>query len=832
MNTKFRVIHALIFCAVIVLTSTTRELSIASANNVRIPFIALEEKVSDNALFYTDIAGGSAVILCEGEIVYRLSDSHGPDIQGKVIVESILNGKPFAIQGDSKACTSVNRFRGNTPGTWQSDIPTYHEIAYGEVYPRIRLTLKATKNSVEKLFHVAPEGNPDEIRVRLDPVRFLSVNAAGELVASTEGDDVRFTKPIAFQEIDGKRIDIDIKYTIDGNEYGFDVGAYDPTETLIIDPLISSTYLGGSGMDGDFGGPEFVLDADDNIFYIGITQSPDLPTTSGVIEENYQGDTDLLLAKFSPDMKTLLACTYIGGSGMEDSPRVMVDTQGDVYITGYTSSLDFPTTPGAYNETYNGGDFDCFVLKLTSDLTTIIASTYLGGSDAEGPYGTTLSRSENGRLYVSGGTLSSDFPTTFNAFDTNHNGDNDIFITCLDPDLSLIHASTYLGGTLFETSWHLTPMGTDIVYILGSTKSVDFPVTSGAYDTTFNGGVYDISISKLDADLSMLHASTYLGGGTPGEDVACDLVLDANGNLLTCGHAGVGFPTTPGAFDSTHNNQLEGFVTKISPDLSSLLCSTFMSGTTNRGIIGFSLVLDAEGNIYVGGDIDGNGFPTQPDAFDRNYNGGTDDALVVKYNSDLTTQLRATYLGGNKLDVSYYIALDKSGDVVLSGITSSENFPVSLGAFDEDYNGGTYDLFLSRFDLDLTKNPLVLSKDTISSTFGGTVQFKLHGGEVNAGRNFLILGSISGFEPGHPLPGGHASLPLVWDSFTNSLLLLVNSTVLQTFMSTLDASGSCTSMLYSGPIDPSHVGLTMYFAFCLNEPFDFVSNPVAIEIVP
>ena len=484
----------------------------------------------------------------------------------------------------------------------------------------------------------------------------------------------------------------------------------------VMDQLLSSTFLGGSGMDGMEYVPhiDMAVDTEGNMYVAGITNSADFPTTPGAYQSTVNGDYDIFIAKFNPDLNILIASTLLGGVSTEGMPRICLGTGGDIHITGTTGSTDFPTTPGAIDIDLSG-DEDFFVAKMDGDLTTLYASTYLGGTGTEGfP---TLALDHDGNIFVGGYTTHGSFPTTAGAFDEQYNGgDSDLFVTKFNSDLSAIYASTFVGGMYQdEFSVRLAVNGAGEVYLLGTTGSYDYPTTPAAYDTSFNGPHeyerynLDVCVSKLNNDLTTLLASTFVGGTD--FDRAYLLTLDNDGNVLLSGHmSSTDFPTTPGVLDDHHNGFQETFVSRLNSDLTNLQTSTYLTPNDN----GFGYVnaigCDEQGDVWLFGVTDQAGFPVTDDAFDDFYNGGQLDATLMKLNGDFTEIVYATFLGGSGRDLDNAMVVN-GGEVYVAGYTASSNFPVTEGSYDPSYNGGGSDCYVARFTFDqftrITEGPPV-----------------------------------------------------------------------------------------------------------------------------
>ncbi|HUT84042.1 MAG TPA: SBBP repeat-containing protein, partial [Thermodesulfobacteriota bacterium] len=695
-----------------------------SMEKLRLPFIANTGQVDGGVTFYARTFGGAVFLTKGGEIVYSLPEikKKGQGSRGIVLREELVGATIHDIRGEGVSPTKVSYFTGQDRSKWVSGIPTYSSVSLGEVYNGIELKLKAYGNNVEKLFFVQPGSGPVSITVRLSGAGSIKVNEAGELEAATELGVVRFTRPVAYQEIDGRRIEITVAYNIQPSAfsyqrsalsnpnsafriphsafvYGFTVGAYDRSQTLVIDPLLASTYLGGGGSDS---ASSLAIDSSGNIYVAGVTNSENFPTTVGAYDTTYNA-SDVFISKLSADLSTLLASTYLGAGASDSASSITIDPSGNVYVTGYTYSSNFPTTPGAYDQKFNSSDYaDIFISKLSPDLTTLLASTFLGGGENDSA--TALMTDASGNVYVTGWTFSDNFPTTTGAFDQKYNSTHrrDAFISKLSADLSTLLISTFLGGGGGEWVSSLTMDRTGNIYVTGWTASDNFPVTTGAYDQKFNSSGYtDAFVTKLSADLSALLASTYLGGG--GGEWTTSIAIDRTGDVYVTGGTGSdNFPVTMDAYDEKFNSSefIDAFVTKLSSDLSTLLASTYLGGENNESAS--SIAVDATGNIYVAGWTISDNFPTTIGAYDVIFNSsGYSDAFISKLNADLTSLLASTYLGGGGGERVAAMTIDTAGNVYVTGWTGSDNFPTTDSAYSRILRGDI-DAFISRLDGNLS----------------------------------------------------------------------------------------------------------------------------------
>ena len=321
--------------------------------------------------------------------------------------------------------------------------------------------------------------------------------------------------------------------------------------------------------------------------------------------------------------------TFLGGTSNETGLDIAVDGSGRAYVTGRTTSLDYPTTRGAFDRTFNG-DFDAFVTKLNATGSALVYSTFLGGTDTDEGTGIAV---REGRAYVTGGTTSANYPTTPDAFDTSYNGGADAVVTKLNATGSALAYSTFLGGADSDDVVEgIAVDGSGRAYVTGQTYSADYPTTPGAFDTSFNDNG-DAFATKLNATGSALDYSTFLGGssGDSGLDIAVDGTDRA---YVTGGTYSADYPTTPGAFDTSFNGGIanfhDAFVTKLNASGSALAYSTFLGGTRDEA--GEGIAVDGSGRAYVTGGTSSADYPTTPGAFDTSFNGSvfSEDAFVTK----------------------------------------------------------------------------------------------------------------------------------------------------------------------------------------------------------
>src|SRR6266513_2842997 len=606
------------------------------------------------------LTAGEAVLVLSKPYAGAKRDSRSTPVQGKsVALRMSLVGaasKP-QVTGLDELPGKANYFIGKDRSKWRTNVPTYAKVQYQNVYPGIDLVYYGDQRQLEYDFVIAPGVNPKKIVLGFRGADKLEIDSQGELVLHTSGGDIRQHKPIIYQEIDGVRREIDGGYVRKGaNRVGFQLAAYDTTRPLIIDPVVLSysTYLGGS--DEDWAGG-IAVDADGNAYVTGYTRSTDFPTTTGAFQPTHSGGAfvsdDAFVTKLNSSGSALIYSTYLGGSGFivtvqrsayrcgnDRGHGIAVDAGGNAYVTGETTSKDFPTTPGAFQPAVTVSikcPGDAFVTKLDPS-GLLLYSTYLGGNNTynDGASGSGITVDSSGNAYVTGYTDSANFPTTPGAFQT----------------------------TYADTS---------------------------AYSR-------DAFVTKMNPTGSGLVYSTYLGGEF--ESAGAGIAVDADGNAYVTGSTtSDNFPTTPGAFQGDKSGTGEAFVTKFNPSGSALVYSTYLSGTEPRWDVplttGSGIAVDAGGNAYITGYTDSKTFPTTTDALQpvSPSPAGQKSAFVTTLNPTGSALVYSSYLGGSSDDFASGIAVDGSGNAYVTGVAFSTDFPTTAGAFQPTLGGGAPNTF-------------------------------------------------------------------------------------------------------------------------------------------
>ncbi len=613
------------------------------------------------------------------------------------------------MQPEQRLSGLANYFLGDR-SHWRQDVAGYARIKHTGVYPGIDLVFHGEQGRLEYDFLVAPKANPARIRLEVTGQDDLKIDENGDLVISTSAGEVRWKRPESYQEVDGKRISVTGKFVISsGRIVSFAVGTYDSSKRLVIDPTLSyATYLGGGGNDFARG---IGVDGSGNVYVSGGTTSPNLPVLSA-FQSSYRGGGadfiggDAYVAKFSPS-GTLIYITYLGGAADDVAMGLAVDSAGDAYITGFTVSFDFPVAGTPFQSHFGGSGGlsftvfgDAFVAKLSPAGNQLLYSTYLGGSQDD--IGTAIAIDVSGNAYVTGSTISRNFPVTSGAYQTTLRGGNlnrlepccggpfinagDAFVVKLDPSGSSVPYATLIGGSSDELAWAIALDGAGNVYISGFTLSSNFPTTAGAYQRTFGG-------------------------------------VDPQTYYFVTG---------------------DGFIAKFDPTLTNVIYSTYFGGQGDEFITG--IAVDSAGDVYFTGYSSTMNLPTAPGAPQSAYAGYvllpflieylSGDAIVGKLNPSGSTLLYLTYLGGNRNDAAFSIAIDGAGDAYVTGFTDSTNFPVTQDAMQTLMAGdGGSDPYFPLGDAFLTVVNPTGTRLLYSTLFGGTqdevaLGMALFGGQV------------------------------------------------------------------------------------------------------
>lgn len=502
--------------------------------------------------------------------------------------------------------------------------------------------------------------------------------------------------------------------------------------------------------------------------------------TSGASQTTLNGVQDVFVTKLNPTGSALVYSTYLGGSGNEQGRGIAVDASGNAYVTGITKSSNFPTTPGAFKTTLGSAFDNGFVTKLDPTGSMLVYSTYLGGSSVDWIFAIAIDTS--GNAYVTGKASSGDFPTTSGVFEPVMLGSGgSAFVTKLNSPGSALAYSTFLDAVgNSSVGIGIAVDSSGNAYVTGSTTSGTYPTTPGAFQTTFGGGGNDTFVTKLSPTGSALVYSTLLGGG--GSDNVQAIAVDGSGNAFVTGVTNsLNFPTTAGALQTAIGGSSDVFVTKVNATGTGLAYSTYLGG--NGPDTSFSIAVDASDNAYVTGVTGSNNFPVTPGAI-QSISAGGDDVFVAMLNPAGSGLVYSTYLGGiSNNDIGHGIAVDQFANAYVTGLTLSPNFPTTPGAFQTAFAGGASDVFIVKI-IDIALPPVA---EAGKVTGGGSVN--VPGGKANFG--FIVQREVGGGPvDGHISYDNHVSGAKVRSVGFTSLTITGNTA---TFGGTCTNNGvSCT----------------------------------------
>jgi hypothetical protein len=652
-----------------------------NAAGVKLPiYFEANKGQTDARVDYIARGQGYTLFLTSTEAVFHLQQN--ADSAAAVLRMELEGGNAAAVPLQQQRLQgTVNYFIGNDTSEWVAGIPTFGRVEYAGVYPGVNMVYYGKGSDLEYDFIVAPGADPAAISLNMNGADGLEIEADGDLLVHTAAGALVQQKPMVYQESAEGRQEIASRYTVNGTRVGFALGDYDASRPLVIDPVVYgySTYMGGDAADQGFG---IAVSHTGSAFITGRTGSANFPTTPGVIQPSHSAGNDAFVARFTPDGTGLVYATYLGGSLDDVGQSIVVDRQHNAYVTGATGSSNFPVTAGAF-QTTNGGSTDAFVAELAADGASMIYATYLGGSGVDQGFGIAVNRFTH-VAYVGGGTTSPNFPTTAGAFQSTHGGDSDAFITSVNATGTALGYSTYLGGADVDRANAIALDGQNRAVIVGQTKSTNFPTTAGALQTTYGGGAFDAFMARFFAN-GTIGVSTYIG--TAGEDHAEGVAVSGVGQTYITGRtASNAFPVTAGAFQTTYGGgAFDAYVMSMPLNGQSITFASYLGGTGEDR--GNAIAIDSGGRAYVSGNAGNATYPVTAGALQTTFGGGTNDAFFTQFAPNGASLLYSTLHGGAAVDLGEGIAIDRLGNVYMTGNTLSSNLPVTAGTFQAAKSG-------------------------------------------------------------------------------------------------------------------------------------------------
>ena len=648
-------------------------------------------------------------------------------------IELLGRQMPSSVQGEQPRASITNYYRGTFPRDGRFAIPHYGRVRFDGIYPGIDMTWCSRGTDLEYEFRAAAGADPGQIRLHFRGPRSVSIDAQGNLVLETESGTIRHRRPVAWQEIAGQRRDVQIEMRLAGATATFRLGPYDKRQPLWIDPVVSyASYIGGAGYDagyaiatdgvggvymtgttasasfpaqgsseyynnnafvmkfnesgqllyttilagnGNSSGQAIVADSSGNVYIAGTTEASNFPVTKGAWQTVFGGVADAFAAKLNPAGNVVYA-TYIGGSGQETGTGIAIDSSGNAYVSGYTSST-FPTTAGAAQTLYGGGFADAFVVKLNVTGGAAVYSTLLGGTGNDEAEAIVVNAS--GDACVAGYTDSANLPI-YNAPQPAFGGEGDALIACLNAGGTAWTMVSYLGGSNLDQAYALAIDSSGDLYVAGATYSQDFPTTSGVVQPAPAGG-YDAFIAELSPGGAALVYATYLGGN--GNDAATTVAAGKADDIWVGGYTtSTNFPLAS-AWQTIPGGSFDGFISHLSPGATGLLGSSYLGGTGDDRVYG--IAVDPTGLVFTTGSTMSSNFPVTRGAMQAAAEAGVNAYLANVNPSAFGISGQITAQGGPLSGVQVTLSgsaagatvTDSNGDFSFGNLTGGGSYTVT-----------------------------------------------------------------------------------------------------------------------------------------------------------
>ena len=772
----------------------------------KLPIYFIENRgvYPDEVAYYIQGANKTLFFTKEG-ITFRLK---GKDRGWVVKLEFVGANPEVRPRGEDKQRAVFSYFRGPEKD-WKTGLPTFAKVVYEDFWPGIDLVYRGTVNKLKYEFVVKPGADPVKIRLRYQGASETSVTESGGLRIETPADSFEDAPPEAWQEIGGKRVPVAMAYAFgEGRKFGFDIGDYDETRPIVLDPaiLVYCGYIGGASRDEGRG---IAVDAFGNAYVTGLTLSnpQTFPAKVGPAL-THRGSYDAFVAKVNRQGTGLVYCGYMGGAASDSGMAIAVDASGNAYVTGETSSdqQTFPVMKGP-DVTYNGR-LDAFVAKVNPKGTRLVYCGYIGGASVESGAG--IAVDPGGNAYVTGLATSNEqtFPVTIGPDVTHNGGVYDAFIAKVNAQGTGLVYCGYIGGADIDFGHGIAVDAVGSAYVTGDTRSnaQTFPVVKGP-DLTYNGAIYDAFVAKVNPKGTGLVYCGYIGGADI--DFGRGIAVDPLGHAYVTGETASKeqtFPVKVGP-DLTFNGppamDFDAFVAKVGLNGTGLAYCGYIGGTVCEG--GHSIAVDQAGNAYVTGytGSDEQSFPVTGD-LDATYNGPW-DGFAAKVNASGSGLAYCGYIGGSLTDVSWSIAVDAVGNAYVAGGTQSseQTFPVTVGS-DLTHNGGD-DAFVAKISV-----VILLGSGTLRP--GNTVNLTL----TTTNDAGLIYQAGSSLATG-PIIIDNRHLGLSHDN-----LLVVSVTglwplIFSGYQGVINSKGQANAAI-NIPNDPALIGLQIHTAFVTLDP--------------
>jgi gliding motility-associated-like protein len=649
-----------------------------------------------------------------------------------------------------------NYYIGNDPSKWASNVNSYGAVQYENLYPNIDLEIYTSVSQIKYDFIVKKGGNANQIKINYEGAQSLFIDEKGNLTVVLSNGEVKESKPVAFQNKNGKQSIVACNYKLNGTEVTFEFPkGYDSSVDLIIDPVLIFSTLTGSSADN--WGFTATYDSQGNAYGGGIAFSAGYPTSAGAYQTTFGGVRDIALTKYTPNGNTLIFSTYLGGNNADVPHSLVNDSQDNLIVMGSSGSSNYPTTGGCYDPTFNGGanftgsngipynvGSDAIITKFNANGTAILGSTFIGGTANDGineNISTNYSDEARGEvvvdafdnIYVTCSSRSTNFPTTAGSHSLTNAGNQDAVVFKMDPLLSTLMWSSYFGGSGNDAGYSVRVALNGTVYICGGTASNNIGTTGGVVNPTYGGGTYDGYVASFSGANGSLLAATYLG--TASYDQAFILEVDDDGDVFVVGQTKGVYPVFNAPYSINNSAQ---FIHKLNGNLNTTIFS-MLFGDGSRTTIDISLtafLIDNCGNLYVagwGGNINDegttNGLPITPNAIKTNTDGSDFYFIVIEKNS--TSLLYGSYFGSNS--IAEHVdggtsRFDKNGTIyqaACAGCGGGQSFPTTPGVWSTSNGSSNCNLGVVKINLEFQgiETNAVVPPDIFLCTSPFTVDF-------------------------------------------------------------------------------------------------------------
>jgi hypothetical protein len=704
---------------------------------------------ADGSIQYVGAAPGIRASFERDRIAFRV---RGSAFQ----LQFLASSNQTQPEGEDLQPTRVNYLAGDQPQRWSLDLPTYQKVVYHGLYPGIDAEFSFAGGHMKSEFVVAPGSDPARIRFQYAGLGAPHINQQGDVTFEMEQGGFREEAPEVYQWKQGTKVRVPARFALSGEGViSFELGAFDQAVPLVIDPVVSySSYVGGIG---DSAATAIAADSNGNTYVTGWTDSLNFPLV-GPLQGKNAGSVDVFVLKLNGAGNTLLYATYIGGSGDDRGYGIAIDGAGEAYVTGTTTSSNFPTHTPIQAGLH--GSRNAFALKLNAAGNGFIFSTYLGGSAEDN--GNAIAVDSQGNAYLTGDTTSSNFPT-LGAIQAANQGQQDAFVAELSGTGTLVY-STYLGGSGNDRGAAIAVDGSGNAYVTGGTLSSNFPTANPLQAA--NGGGQDCFIAKLAPGGTRLVYSTYLGGsggalGSP--ESGSGIAVDGQGEAYITGStSSSNFPTASPFQLLSGGGTESAFVAKLNPSGSALVYSTYLGGSVMD--FGTSIAVDLSGDAYAAGYTASPDFPLAAPV--QGALAGEYNAFIVELSATGQSLNFSTFYGGSGLDVANGIALDGAGNVDVAGQTQSSNFPIVGGV--QSSMLGSIDAFVLKMNIGSLPNySLGMTPSSQSVGAGGNTTYTVtvtgsngFSGTVGLGVSGLPSGVTGSFNPTSVAGSGSSSLTI------------------------------------------------------------------------